>query len=173
MIIPLKKIHWWQAVIQKLPATRPGGWLFSRILPPLDAWVSRRSEGRRNLTALLSGLPIITLTTRGARSGVPRHCHLVAIPDGARLALIATNFGNKRHPSWVYNLRAHPEALVAYEAASAVYQARPASEEERVRYWVQGVALYAGYAAYKPRVGARVIPIWVLEPVQEVAAFAG
>jgi deazaflavin-dependent oxidoreductase (nitroreductase family) len=163
MHIPIGTPRRWQVALQKLAATSPGSWLLARLLPPLDLWVLRRSQGRHTLAALLTALPVVTLTSWGARSGLPRRCPLVAIPDGARLALIASNFGGRRHPAWVYNLQAHPQADVAHGGQSARYRARPASGEERARYWAQAVSLYAGYAAYARRAG-REIQIFVLEP---------
>jgi deazaflavin-dependent oxidoreductase (nitroreductase family) len=75
----------------------------------LDRPVLRLSRGRYSLTRLLAGLPVVTVTTIGAKSGQPRSLPLVALPDGEHVILIASNYGQKHHPAWYYNLRAHPE----------------------------------------------------------------
>ena len=63
--------------------------------------------------ALFTGLPLITLTTTGAKSGRPRSVPLVGVPYGERLILIASNWGQAKHPAWYHKvLKAHPEVKV-------------------------------------------------------------
>lgn len=154
----------WQRLIQALAATRPGGAVLSRILARIDGLVSRLSGGRHTATTLLTGLPIIHLTTYGAVTGQPRVCPLIPIPDGEKLVVFATNFGARRDPAWARNLAAHPQAQVTLNGVSAAYTARPAEETERARYWSQAIGIYTGYAAYARRAGGRIIPIFVLSP---------
>lgn len=134
------------------------------MLPSVDRTLLRLTGNRYSLTSLLTGLPIITLTTTGARSGQRRSVPLVALEEGDRLILIASNFGQTRQPAWYYNLRANPEALVTLRGEQRWYVAREATTAERQRYWSQAIALYAGYAAYETRAQNRVIPILVLTP---------
>lgn len=154
----------WQRLIQRLAATAPAGRVLARWLPTLDRFILRRTQGKHTAASLLTGLPIITLTTYGIKSGQPRHCPLVPIPDGARVILIASNFGNTRHPAWYVNLRARPEAILTHNGLSAPYLAREATDIERERYWAQAVKLYPGYQAYKHRAGNRKIPVLILTP---------
>jgi hypothetical protein len=44
-------------------------WLSARVLHALDAPVMRRSAGRHSVSAALTGLPIIELTSVGAWNG--------------------------------------------------------------------------------------------------------
>ncbi|HUF39219.1 MAG TPA: nitroreductase/quinone reductase family protein [Anaerolineales bacterium] len=156
-----------QRAILYLAATRPGSWFLSRILARFDrAWL-RLTGGRRTLTTAMTGLPVVQLTTRGVKSGRPRVCPLIMLPDGNRLIVFASNFGSQRHPAWYLNLRANPNVNVEHNGASAPYRARPAGEAERARYWRQAVAMYPGYRVYERRAGGRRIPIIVLEPLRE------
>ena len=147
-------------------ATRPGAWLFARIAQRLDEPVLRATRGRANVTSLLAGLPVVVLTTTGARSGMPRSVPLVGLPvapDG--YAVIASNFGRRHHPAWSHNLRAHPEATLATRGRSRPMQAAVAEGEQRAAIWRRALEVYPGYAAYERRTAHRGIVVWVLEPV--------
>jgi deazaflavin-dependent oxidoreductase (nitroreductase family) len=89
---------------------------------------------------------------------------LVALEDGEKLVVIASNFGQTKHPAWYYNLRAHPEATVTLRGRTRNYVAHEASASEREQYWQRATSVYAGYATYEVRAGERQIPIFVLEP---------
>jgi deazaflavin-dependent oxidoreductase (nitroreductase family) len=152
-----------QRLVLRLAASRPGSALLSRILHPLDRLFSGLTGGRRTLTELVTGLPIIELTTHGARSGLPRTCPLIAIPVETGLAVIASNFGARKHPSWYYNLRANPEVLVGLGGGQERRFARPVNGVLRDSIWNQAVALYPGYRAYRSQAAGREIPVIVLE----------
>jgi deazaflavin-dependent oxidoreductase (nitroreductase family) len=154
----------WQRMMQRVAASQPGSWFFSRWLHYVDAPVLRLSMGRLSIAALVAGLPVIALTTTGAKSGKARSTPLVALEDGDRLVIIASSWGRKRHPSWYYNLRAHPGATVAVRGRNGAYVARAADDDERARYWRQALQVYPGYAAYERRASNRRIPVLVLEP---------
>lgn len=160
--------RWWQRAVMRLAATRAGSWLLSRILAHSDRLILRLSGGQRTLTTLITGLPVIRLTTMGAVSGQLRVCPLIPVPDGERLIVFATNFGSRRHPSWYHNLSVHPQVSVALYGASGDFIASRAEGEERERYWRQAVAMYAGYGAYEKRAGGREIPVVVLTPVGDI-----
>jgi F420H(2)-dependent quinone reductase len=162
--IGIPPIRGWQRVIQRLAATRVAGWFLSRWLPAVDQFILRYTNGKYTAANLLTGLPVITLTTFGAKTGQPRRCPLVPIPDGEKVILIASNFGSTRHPSWYINLRARPEAILALNGVEAVYSAREATGPERPLYWARAVKLYPGYQAYEHRARGRKIPILVLTP---------
>lgn len=158
---------WWQRVVMRIAATRPGSALLSRILRRLDGFVLRFSNNETSFTSLMTGLPIIRLTTFGSVSGQPRICPLIPLPDGERLVVFATNFGSRRHPAWYHNLTANPEVLVSLDGSTTRYVARPAEAAERPRYWGQAVAMFHGFADYEQRAGGRMIPIVVLTPAED------
>jgi len=126
----------------------------------------RMTHGRTSLTSLLTGLPVFTLATIGAKSGEIRSVPLVGMPDGDRIVLIASNWGQTRHPGWYFNLHAHPEAEISQSGHTRKYRAHEATGAEYERYWNRAGGLYAGYAAYQQRTGGRQIPIMVLTPAE-------
>ncbi len=144
--------------------TRAGSWFFARTLHHFDGLVLRLSRGRYSVTSLFVGLPIVMLTSRGAKSGQPRSVPLVAIPDGDNVILIASNFGQKHHPAWYYNLHAQPEVQLTYEGQTVTYIARETEGAERERCWQRAVDLYSGYAAYRKRAEQRTIGVFLLTP---------
>jgi len=109
-------------------------------------------------------LPIIQLTTKGAKSGQLRTVPLVVVVDGETLGLIGSNFGGRHAPGWYYNLKANPECEVKFNGKLQNYVARETQGDEYLHYWLTAVALYAGYAEYKERAAHRHIPVMVLEP---------
>jgi deazaflavin-dependent oxidoreductase (nitroreductase family) len=151
--------------LRSFAGTRPGSWLFARILQRMDEPVLRATRGRANLTSLLAGLPIVVLTTTGARSGRRRSVPLVGLRAGAgAYAVIASNFGQHHHPAWSYNLRAHPDDVTLTVAGHPTpMRARIAEGEERAGIWRQALDVYPGYAAYERRASHRDIIVWVLE----------
>jgi deazaflavin-dependent oxidoreductase (nitroreductase family) len=156
------KSRWWHPMAKSVASTRFGTWMNRYTMPSLDRLVMRASGGKTNATALMAGLPVILLHTTGAKSGKARTTPLIALPDGRKLALIATNWGQKRNPAWVYNLRAHPDASVTYDGETYPVSARDATQKEHVKYWRWATRLYPGYENYLEWSDGRRIPIMVL-----------
>jgi deazaflavin-dependent oxidoreductase (nitroreductase family) len=151
-------------LIMQIARTAPMAWLLAMTAPPIDRLVTQATGGRATATSLLVGLPVIMLTTTGAKSGQPRQAPLLAGVDGERLILFATNFGGEKNPAWYYNLTTHPNVTVTYRNRSAPYTARPATAAEREQYWPLADAMYPGYASYRQRASHREIPVVVLTP---------
>ena len=152
-----------QRLVQKIAALTPISWFLSHTLHHIDRALDRWSNGRLHLTQFATGLPIVMLTTIGAKTGFKRTVPLVAIPDGNSVVLIATSFGNHHCPAWYHNLIAYPRATLADHRHSHEYVAREVIESEHELYWQRAVEVYAGYAAYKRR-AKRLIPIMLLTP---------
>jgi len=150
-------------VFQQFFALRPISWFMARLLHHADALLLRLSGGKWTF-AQLSGLPIIELTTTGAKTGKQRTLPLTGLPDGKKYVLIASNFGQDRHPGWYFNLKANPECIVKKNGQVGTYIAREADERENKYYYDMAITYYIGYAAYKQRAGNRKIPVMVLEP---------
>jgi deazaflavin-dependent oxidoreductase (nitroreductase family) len=150
-------------LVRRLAASGPGSRLFARIAPPLDRPIYRLTRGRHTLGSLLSGLPVVMLTTTGARSGKPRTVPILGIPVQDGVAVIASNWGQQHHPAWSHNLRAHPEAYVAIEGTSRRVRAVEADGEQRAEIWQEGLRVYPGFAEYERRAPHRRISVFVLE----------
>jgi deazaflavin-dependent oxidoreductase (nitroreductase family) len=153
-----------QRVVQRIAASRPGAWLSQRTLYPVDRFLYRRTDGRVTVAELTAGLPVIMLTTTGAKSGEPRSMPLVGIPLDGELAIIGSNYGQARTPGWVYNLEADPSATVAYRDRSVAVTARRATDNEADRTFEVAATFYPGYGKYRARASHRTIRVFVLEP---------
>jgi deazaflavin-dependent oxidoreductase (nitroreductase family) len=149
--------------IHKVASSTVGARLFSPVLPYADRAVFRMTHGRHTLSSWLSGLEIIMLTTKGAKSGQLRTVPLASIPhpNGVDVAVIASNWGNKRPPAWYFNLRTNPQATGTIAGTTRTYVAHEATAEEYETLWTTAEAIYLGFPRYKER-AERHIPIMVL-----------
>jgi deazaflavin-dependent oxidoreductase (nitroreductase family) len=156
-----------QRAVQTFASTRPGAWLFSKTLAGMDRVVARRTGDRSTLPPLLAGLPVLTLTSTGRRTGRLRDTHLIAVPIGDTLALLGTNFGQPSTPAWVLNLEADPKATVTHRGTSRAVVARAATESERAQVLASSVGVYGGYVKYQQRITGRRLRIFVLDPAYD------
>jgi deazaflavin-dependent oxidoreductase (nitroreductase family) len=154
-----------QKLVRRFAAGGPGSWLFARVAPQIDRPVHKLTRGRHTFASLISGLPVVMLTTTGAKSGQQRTVPVLGIPTSDGLAVIASNWGQRRHPAWYHNLRAHPEAEIAVDGDRRRVRAVEADEERRSRIWEEGLRVYPGFGQYERRASQRRISVFVLEPV--------
>lgn len=154
----------WQRLNIRLARTPLGAWAYARILHHIDRAAYRLTGGRYTAAELFTGLSLVWLTTRGARSGLARILPLVGTPDGDRIILIASNWGQNRHPAWFHNLRAHPQVTAIWRGRPGTYLARQVEGAEYTACWAKALANYPGYADYRQRTTRAVIPVFVLEP---------
>lgn len=123
----------------------------------------RATRGRINLA--FGGLPMVVLTSTGARSGQPRETPLGYFTDGDDVVLIASNYGGARHPAWYHNLVAHPECELRIGERGGRFVAREATGADRDRLYALAVKLYPGYANYETQTdGIRTIRVLRLSP---------
>lgn len=153
-----------QRAVRRLGASGPGSWLFARVAHRIDAPVFRLTRGRYTFSSLATGLPVVFLTTTGARSGKRRTVPILGFPSAEGLVVIASNFGQERHPAWYHNLRAHPEGEVAVRGRAQRFRAVEAEGERRERIWREGLTIYPGWSTYERRAANRRIAVFVLEP---------
>ena len=160
-MIKLQSSRWWHAIMKRIGTLRPLIWLLSHTLHHLDRLMLRLTNGRYMTLNWFTGLPFLTLTTTGARSGQPRSVPLIGIPHGDQIILIASNWAKPKNPAWYYNVLAHPTVTVMVAEETAVYTAHETQGEEREDCWETAVTFYPAYNAYKKRAG-RQIPVIVL-----------
>ena len=112
------------------------------------------------------GMPVLELTTTGAKSGLPRTSVLTSpVQEGDTLVIVASRGGDPRHPAWFHNLKANSAVEVAWRGgATRPMRARVADADERARLWPLVTKRYSGYAQYQER-ATREIPLVLLEPV--------
>ena len=99
----------------------------------------------RLLGGRLVGGRVLLLTTVGRRSGQPRTVIVGHLRDGDDVIVAETNIAKPAVPSWVLNLRAHPEAEV--RLGRERYQARAEflEGEDRAGHWDRLVAADPAY----------------------------
>jgi deazaflavin-dependent oxidoreductase (nitroreductase family) len=151
-----------QRALRRLVASGPGSWLAARVLDHLDRPVHRLTGGRSTLSSLVSGLPLVMVTTTGARSGRPHTVPLLGLPTPDGVAVVASNYGQRQHPAWYFNLRADPTGEVVVDGAARRFHASEAEGTERERIWNDGLAIYPGWAQYERRAAHRRIAVFVL-----------
>lgn len=148
-----------ERLIRVIARSRLAGWLILTVANRVDRLLMRVTGGRASVAL---GLPVLLLTTTGARTGRRRSTPLVYVTEGDTLAVIASRVGTDRNPGWYHNLRAHPAVDVLAPRRSGRYTARVAEGEERERLWRRAVAVYPGYEDYRARARTRQIPVVVL-----------
>jgi deazaflavin-dependent oxidoreductase (nitroreductase family) len=109
------------------------------------------------------GLPVVILTTTGARSGSSRKTPIMRVERDGVYAAIASYNGGPRNPQWYYNLVAHPEAELRDGTKVHRVRARELTGAEKQRWWDIADALNPNYAKYRASSG-RDIPLLALEP---------
>jgi deazaflavin-dependent oxidoreductase (nitroreductase family) len=154
-----------QKAVRRVAASGPGAWLFARVLHRIDAPVYRLTRGRHTFASLLSGIPVVLLTTTGARSGQPRTVPVLGFGTADGFAVIASNFGQRPHPGWYHNLRANPVGSVTVDGRSRRVRAVEAEGDRRRRIWQEGLRIYPGWSQYERRAPTRRIAVFVLEPI--------
>lgn len=114
-----------------------------------------------------AGMPLLLLTTTGAKSGEPRTSPLTYREDDhGRLVVFATNAGSDHDPQWYRNLVEDPRVTI--ETGTSTYRATaiPAHGEERERLHARMAESSEGFAGYLERT-SRPFPVVVLYRVDE------
>ncbi|MGH8981391.1 MAG: nitroreductase family deazaflavin-dependent oxidoreductase [Acidimicrobiales bacterium] len=135
--------------------------------PSPQAWVANQvaeyesSGGQRANTLLDTGLPIVVVTTRGARSGKIRKFALMRVEHDGEYALVASKGGAPDHPTWYENIVADPAALMIQDGPAPFDAvAREVTGDEKKAWWERAVAAYPPYAEYQEKT-TREIPVLV------------
>jgi F420H(2)-dependent quinone reductase len=115
----------------------------------------------------LRGMPIVVVTSVGAKSGKLRKTPVMRVEHNGEYAVVASKGGAPEHPTWYYNLRAHPMVELQDRATKRDYVARVVLDVERDAWWDRCVAAYPDYADYAVKTD-REIPVFVLSPIDEI-----
>ena len=121
------------------------------------------SGGTQGTTLRDTGLPVVIVTVRGAKSGQVHKTPVMRVEHDGRYAMVASKGGAPAHPLWYYNVRANPSVELQDGPRKQDMIAREVSGEERAQWWKRAVAAYPPYAEYQAKT-AREIPVFVLEP---------
>lgn len=125
-----------------------------------------KSRGTRGNTLRDTGLPVVIITTRGAKSAKIRKFALMRVEHDGEYALVASKGGAPDHPQWYWNLEADPTALMIQDGPEAHdFVAREVTGEEKAKWWERAVAAYPPYAEYQENT-TREIPVFVARRVE-------
>jgi deazaflavin-dependent oxidoreductase (nitroreductase family) len=138
--------------------------------PSTASWARKQAE-RFEATGgdeanVLRGMPIIVLTSVGAKTGKVRKTALMRVEHGGEYAVVASQGGAPKHPVWYYNLKKNPHVELQDGATKRDYTARELTGPEKQVWWDRAVDAYPDYAKYQVRTD-RQIPVFVLEPIDE------
>ena len=141
-------------------ATQIGGAMWRTLLSPLDAPIMRLTKGRVRIV----GLPVVRLTTTGARTGQPRDSMLAYFTDGDDVIVVASNWGQGNRPGWYYNLVTHPECELHIGPRGGRFVAREITGAQRDElYRLAAERLSRSWTTYQQR-NDRAIPMMRLTP---------
>jgi deazaflavin-dependent oxidoreductase (nitroreductase family) len=140
--------------------------LTGEYAPSTSDWAREQAElyensgGTKGTT--LNGLPVIVLTSVGAKSGNLRKTTLMRVEHEGVYAVVASLGGAPKHPVWYYNLVANPQVELQDGPQKKDYIAREVSGDERAEWWDRAVEAFPNYADYQQKT-SREIPVFVLE----------
>jgi deazaflavin-dependent oxidoreductase (nitroreductase family) len=134
--------------------------------PSPTAWVRDQVElyessgGTEGTT--LRDLPVIILTTKGAKSGKLRKTPLMRVEHDGKYAAVASLGGAPKHPVWYFNVLEDPHVELQDGPQKWDMTAREITGDEKAAWWERAVAAYPDYEDYQKKTD-RVIPVFVLE----------
>nr|WP_154921468.1 nitroreductase family deazaflavin-dependent oxidoreductase [Microbacterium testaceum] len=142
--------------------------LSGEYLPSTSEWARQQAEtfeaSGGQESAELRGVPIIVLTTVGAKTGGLRKTALMRVEHDGKYAVVASKGGAPEHPAWFYNLVKNPRVALQDGDTKKEYDAHQAEGTERDEWWARAVAVWPDYDEYQKKTERR-IELFVLEPV--------
>jgi deazaflavin-dependent oxidoreductase (nitroreductase family) len=112
----------------------------------------------------MAGMPIMLLTTKGAKTGRNLTKPLAYTKDGDRLVAIASFAGSPHHPAWYVNLVANPTVTIELGTESFQARATTTSGEERQRLFNAQAQLMPIFNDYTKKT-SRELPVVVFERI--------
>ena len=119
----------------------------------------RLSRGR--IGGRMWNSPVLLLTTVGRKTRKNRTTPLLYLKDNDRIAIVASNGGRDKEPSWWTNLKTNPHAQVQIKGEKKKVIARKANMYEHASLWPLLTKMYPSYGVYQKKT-KREIPIVVL-----------
>lgn len=144
--------------------------LSGEYLPSTSEWARTQAETFERTGGVeagtLRGVPIIVLTTVGAKTGGLRKTALMRVEHDGEYAVVASKGGAPEHPSWYWNLVKNPVVQLQDGDVTHTYNARQLRDGERATWWQRAVEVWPDYDAYQAKTD-REIPVFVLERAAE------
>jgi deazaflavin-dependent oxidoreductase (nitroreductase family) len=144
--------------------------LTGEYVPSPEKWVRDQVElyessgGTEGTTLRETGLPVVVVTSLGAKSGKIRKTPLMRVEHDGAYALVASQGGAPVHPTWYHNVITHPLIELQDGPVRQDMTVREVTGEEKAVWWERAVAAFPSYAEYQRRTD-REIPLLVAEPV--------
>jgi deazaflavin-dependent oxidoreductase (nitroreductase family) len=139
--------------------------LSGEYAPSTTDWAREQAETIESTNGAegteMRGMPVIVLTSRGAKTGKLRKTALMRVEHDGQYAVVGSLGGAPKNPVWVYNVRAEPHVELQDGPDKHDYLARETDGDERELWWKRAVEAYPDYANYQTRTD-RVIPVFVL-----------
>jgi proline iminopeptidase len=132
----------------------------------IDSFLQRRFG--RSLSSVVSGLPMLLLTTRGRRSGLPRTVALAYAELDGSIYVVGGDHGAAAHPHWFENLRADPSVQVEIGRARHAARAIQVEGAARAALWPRLADRLPVIDLYRART-SREIPVVRLDLVEDGA----
>jgi len=109
----------------------------------------------------LQGIPVILLTTVGAKTGKLRKTPLMRVEHDGEYAIVASRGGAPTHPVWYYNVVQNPRVELQDGTVTGDYDAREVFGDDKAVWWERAVQAFPPYAEYQQKTD-RQIPVFVL-----------
>jgi deazaflavin-dependent oxidoreductase (nitroreductase family) len=122
-------------------------------------------EFRANAGKLSGGfgqVPMLLLTTTGAKSGRKHTTPLAYQPADGKIYVFGSFAGGPKNPAWYHNLVANPHATVEVGPETVEVNAVVTSGDERERLFERQAELFPQFADYAQKT-TRQIPVIALE----------
>jgi deazaflavin-dependent oxidoreductase (nitroreductase family) len=133
--------------VQKVAGSKRFAPIAKHVIPRVDRGLTKVTRGKFVLSSLL--VPSLVLTHIGAKTGQQRTTPLACMPDGAGVwYVVASNFGQEKHPAWSANLIKNPAAKVTYEGTTYDVNAHLLTAEEKAEAWPRLTAMWPTYDRY-------------------------
>jgi deazaflavin-dependent oxidoreductase (nitroreductase family) len=110
----------------------------------------------------LQDLPVVILTTLGAKSGKIRKVPVMRVEHDGSYAVVASMAGAPKHPVWYHNAVADPRVELQDGPVRKDMLAREVTGDEKAVWWARAVEAFPDYAEYQKNTD-REIPVLVLE----------
>ncbi|VVJ17420.1 Uncharacterised protein [Amycolatopsis camponoti] len=137
--------------------------------PDMGSWNAKITAefraGHGKVGGVFADVPLLLLTTVGARSGREFTTPLGYLPDGDRRIIFATNGGQARNPAWYHNLLAQPQVRIEVGTGTQIEEyvctATVLTGAERDAFWNEQESRAPVFAEYKSKTD-RLIPVIAL-----------
>ena len=149
--------------------------LTGTYVPSTSAWVREQVEqyertgGKEGGTLLDTGIPVIIVSMRGAKSGSVRKIALMRVEHDGEYLLVASKGGAATNPDWYANLLANPREVTVQDGPEPHWvEVREIDGSEYDEWWKRAVEVFPPYSEYREKTSRR-IPLLLAVPVVDSA----